>query len=84
MATRKWLLALIVIATAAPLSAASEGRTRTTTAPAGTPETRYCMRIEAMTGTLIELVKCWTREQWAEQGVDVDREWPKEGVRTIG
>ena len=55
-----------------------------TPAPAGTAETRYCMRIEALTGTLIELVKCWTREQWAEQGVDVDREWPKEGIRTIG
>ncbi len=83
MAPTKWILALSLIA-AAPLSAASEGRTRMTTAPAGTAETKYCMRIEALTGTLIELVKCWTREQWAEQGVDVDREWPKEGIRTIG
>ena len=84
MAPTKLLLALSVIAAAAPVSAATEAGTRTTTAPAGTPETRYCMRIEAMTGTLIELVKCWTREQWAEQGVDVDREWAREGVRTIG
>ena len=84
MAPRKWILALSLIAAASPLSAASEGRTRMTTAPAGTAETRYCMRIEALTGTLVELVKCWTREQWAEQGVDVDREWPKEGIRTIG
>jgi hypothetical protein len=84
MATRKLLLVLSVIAAASPLSAATEGRTRTTTAPAGTPETRYCMWIEAVTGTLIEQVKCWTREEWARQGVDVDREWAKEGVRTIG
>lgn len=84
MAPTKWLLALSLIAAAAPLSAASEGRTRMTAAPAGTAETRYCMRIEAFTGTLIEQVKCWTRQQWARQGVDVDRDWPREGIRTIG
>ena len=53
-------------------------------APAGTPQTRYCMRIEAVTGTRLETVKCWTREEWAEQGVDVDTDWPKEGVAVIG
>ena len=36
------------------------------------------------TGTLIEQVKCWTREQWAQRGVDVDKDWPKEGVRIKG
>ena len=30
------------------------------------------MRIEAITGSRIEELKCWTREEWAEQGVDVD------------
>jgi uncharacterized protein YjhX (UPF0386 family) len=38
------------------------------------------MRIEAVTGTRIETVECWTREEWAAQGVDVDKDWPKEGV----
>ena len=52
-------------------------------APAGTPDTRYCMRIEAITGSRLEEVKCWTRDEWAEQGVDVDAEWPREGVRVI-
>ena len=52
-------------------------------APAGTPTTRYCMRIEAVTGTRLETVKCWTRQEWAEQGVDVDTDWPKEGVAII-
>ena len=80
MASLKWLLPLIAIAAASPLSAASEERT----APAGTADTRYCMRVDAFTGSRIERVKCWTREQWAEQGVDVDRDWPREGVRTIG
>ena len=53
-------------------------------APARTPTTLYCMRIEAVTGTRLETVKCWTRDEWAEQGVDVDKDWPKEGVAVIG
>lgn len=78
----KVLLALGLIAAAAPLPAAAQDRSPT--APAGTSETRYCMKLEAFTGSRIERVKCWTREQWADQGVDVDRDWPEEGVRTIG
>ncbi|MDQ3246138.1 MAG: hypothetical protein M3Q52_04455 [Pseudomonadota bacterium] len=77
MAHRKMLLALCMIAAASPASASTQ-------APAGSAETRYCMRIEAITGTHIEEVLCWTRVQWAEQGVDVDKDWPEEGVRTIG
>jgi hypothetical protein len=42
------------------------------------------MHIEAITGSRLEEVKCWTRQEWAEQGVDVDKDWPREGVRTIG
>lgn len=52
-------------------------------APAAGPDARYCLRVEPLTGTLVERVRCWTREQWAEQGVDVDREWAREGVRVI-
>ena len=52
-------------------------------APAGGPETRYCMRVEAATGSRIERIWCWTREQWAEQEVDLDAEWAKEGVRVL-
>ena len=84
MAFSKTLLALGLIAAAAPISTAAEERTVMTTAPAGTSETRYCMRIEALTGSRIERVKCWTRAKWANQGVDVDRDWPEEGVRVIG
>jgi hypothetical protein len=78
MALRTPLLALSLAAAAAaapPLAAQ---------APAGTADTRYCMRIEAVTGSRVESVRCWTREQWAEQGVDVDRDWRREGVRTVG
>lgn len=52
-------------------------------APEGSATTRYCMRVEAITGSRIEQVVCWTRAQWTEQGVDVDRDWAREGVRTI-
>jgi hypothetical protein len=40
------------------------------------------MRIE-ITGSRLEEVKCWTREKWAEDEVDVDKEWADEGVRVI-
>jgi hypothetical protein len=81
MPLRKSILALGLIAAASPLAVAAE--TLAMTAPAGSAETRYCMRVEAATGSRIEAVRCWTRAQWTEQGVDVDRDWPAEGVRTI-
>lgn len=74
-------LALMIAGSA---SATPNTDPRPTTAPPGTPETRYCMRIEAIIGSRIEEVRCWTRAEWAEQDVDVDAEWPKEGVRVIG
>ncbi len=77
MAARTLILALSAIAAAAPLPAAAE-------APVGTAETRYCLRLEAFTGSRIERIKCWTREKWAGQGVDLDRNWAEDGVRTIG
>ena len=79
MASPKWLFALTLVAAAAPAAAAVEDRM----APAGTADTRYCMKIET-TGNVVQRVKCWTREQWAEQGVDVDKDWPREGVRVLG
>ena len=85
MAHKEWLLALTLIAS--PVSAAGQDRVQlvpVSVAPPGTPQTRYCMYIEAITGSRLEEVKCWTREEWAERGVDVDQDWPKEGVRTIG
>lgn len=53
-------------------------------APSGTPDTKYCMRIEPPTGSRTERVECWTRWEWLDQGVDVDRDWPKEGVTVVG
>ena len=72
-------LAVALIVAAAPLSAAQpdmpmEG------APAAGPGAKYCLRVDAFTGTRVERIKCWTREQWADQGVDVDKAWAKDGV----
>ena len=52
-------------------------------APAAGPDARYCLRVEPVLGTRMERIRCWTRERWAGLGVDVDREWAKEGVRVI-
>ena len=64
-------------------------------APAGSADTRYCLRVGPYTGSRLETVQCWTRQQWAEQCdqddwpwvrqcVDVDKEWAKEGVGVTG
>lgn len=81
MANGKWIAAFSLIAAASPLAANQPEPG--TVAPAGGPETRYCMRVEPATGSRIETIECWTRAQWAEQEVDVDKEWAKEGVRVI-
>ena len=77
-------LFLLLTAALATPAAASPDAEHPMKAPEGTSETRYCMNIEATTGTRIERVKCWTRKQWADQGVDVDEAWAEEGVRVIG
>ena len=30
-----------------------------------------------------ETVQCWTRAEWLDQDVDIDKEWAKEGVSVI-
>ena len=53
-------------------------------APAASADARYCLRTEPTTGSRIELIRCETRLEWSLLGVDIDREWAKEGVRVIG
>ena len=83
MAFKTLATALGIAAAATPVSATIQD-IAPMAAPAGTPDTLYCMHIEAITGSRLEKTKCWTRQEWAEQGVDVDVDWAKEGVRTIG
>jgi hypothetical protein len=85
MAHKKLLAGLSMII-ASPLAAASLEPPPTPApapAPAGGPGTLYCMRV-TVTGTIPDPVVCWTRDEWAEQGVDVDKEWAKNGVRIEG
>lgn len=74
---------LIAVAAGSPVPAQPADRDAMAGAPAAGPGARYCLRVEPLTGTLVERVRCWTREQWAEQGVDVDKEWAREGVDVI-
>lgn len=80
MTQARLLTALGLLAIAAPLAAHGHMGPP----PAGSADTRYCMHIEAITGSRIEQVKCWTRAEWADQGVDLEADWPREGVRIIG
>ena len=83
MAHKQLIAALSLVAAASPLSATQPEPDSALAAPAAGPGAQYCLRIEAVTGTRLEEVKCWTREEWAEQDVDVDKEWAKEGVAII-
>jgi hypothetical protein len=59
------------------------GNSGSTGAPAGGPTTRYCLRVDPVTGSRIETIQCRTREDWADLDVDVDQEWAANGVRVI-
>ena len=74
------LFGLSLLATTLPPSGAGSPATP---APAGTPSTRYCLRVDPPTGSRIETIQCRTREDWAELDVDVDQEWAQNGVRVI-
>jgi len=84
MAYKELFVALSMIVTASPLSASQSDQPPATPAPAGTPETKYCLRVDPLPGQLAQTVQCWTRAEWADQDVDVDKVWATDGVRTVG
>ena len=83
MAHRELVVAFSMIVATSPLSAANREPAPMNPAPAEGPDARYCMHVEPFTGSLIETTRCWTRAEWTEQGVDVDKEWSREGVAVI-
>jgi len=83
MTHKLWVVAVSFIVATAPLSAANAGPMGGPT-PSDSADARYCLRVAPATGSLAETVRCWTRAEWADQGVDVDKEWAKEGVAKKG
>jgi hypothetical protein len=84
MSHRKFAAAFsLIVVAASPVLAQPAERDSMAGAPAAGPDARYCLRVEAFTGSRMERIRCWTRERWAGMGVDLDREWAKEGVRVI-
>lgn len=83
MALKTILLASILAAGAMPALASQSDDVAKARAPEASAGALYCLRVEAATGTRLETVQCWTRDQWADLEVDVDAEWAKEGVRVI-
>jgi hypothetical protein len=79
----KMFAAFGMIAAISPAIAAQPEATPQEGAPAATADARYCLRVEPITGSRIEMILCETRQEWSLLGVDVDREWAKEGVRVI-
>lgn len=82
MAHKAMMLALITVAS--PVAAATFDAPAPTGAPPGGPGTLYCMHVDPITGSNVQTTQCWTRAEWADQGVDVDKEWARNGVRTFG
>lgn len=78
MVHKTLLIALSLIVAASPVSAAKHEPM--TGPPVADSNGRICLRVAPLTGNLVETVKCWTREEWAEQDVDVDKEWAENGV----
>lgn len=75
------LTAALTIA-AAPATA-SQDVTPTEGAPQAAPGALYCLWVEPVIGSRIETIQCYTREEWADADVDVDKDWATEGVRVI-
>jgi hypothetical protein len=83
MAYKHMLFVLSVVALASPLYASQLQPRQQPGAPDAPPEARYCLRVDPVTGSKIETIRCETRETWAQLEVDVDVEWAANGVRVV-
>lgn len=83
MSHKKMFAALSMMAAISPAIATQPSQIPQESAPAAAEDARYCLRVEPITGSRVEAVRCKTREDWSLLGVDIDRDWAKEGVRVI-
>lgn len=80
MVAGKLLTALgLIVATTPAMASPDNGL-----APAGGPDTLYCLKVDAITGSRLETIQCRTRDDWAGLEIDVDKEWAENGVRIVG
>lgn len=77
------VVALSMLVANLPAAAAQPEPAWEAGAPSASADARYCLRVEPITGSRIETIRCESREAWAQLGVDVDEEWREEGVRVV-
>ena len=53
-------------------------------APPAAENALYCLKMEPITGTRIGSILCWTRQEWADNDIDIDEVWAEDGVEVIG
>jgi hypothetical protein len=82
-ARKEFVLALSMIVATSPVLAAQPEPTPVAGAPTAAADARYCLRVEPITGSRLGAIACETRDEWAQLGVDVDKEWAEDGVRVI-
>lgn len=80
MVAARLLTTLGMIAAATPAMAGPDHGP----APAGGPNTLYCLKVDAITGSRLETIQCRTRDDWVGLEIDVDKEWAENGVRIVG
>lgn len=83
MPWKEIVVAASMVAAASPVSASQVVPDSQQGAPEAPADAKYCLWVEAATGTRLETVQCWTRAEWAAMDVDVDKDWAEEGVRII-
>ena len=87
MAWKRILLASVLAAGAVPIAASQSDHHQdavTVGAPDAPEGALYCLKMEPITGTRIGSVLCWTRQEWAENDIDLDKAWAEDGVEVIG
>jgi hypothetical protein len=85
MAWKNILLAsLIALGSAPAVGSQSVDREDQATLPDAPEGALYCLKMEPVTGTRIGSIMCQTRQQWADDEVDLAQAWAEDGVEVIG
>lgn len=63
MSAATTILAVSLLVTSAAATAAE---------PASQDQTKYCLQLEASTGSHINRTECRTKAEWAQLGIDID------------